>query len=31
MTLDDSRALEGGAMLLQYRIQNASSDSLAVR
>jgi hypothetical protein len=31
MTLDDSRALEGGAMLLQYRIQNASPDSLAVR
>ena len=31
MTLDDSRALEGGAMLLQYRIQNASPDSLALR
>jgi riboflavin biosynthesis pyrimidine reductase len=31
MTLESSRALEGGAMLLQYRIQNASPDSLAAR
>jgi len=31
MTLENSRALEGGAMLLQYRIQNASPDSLAAR
>ena len=31
MTLENNRALEGGAMLLQYRIQNASPDSLAAR
>ena len=31
MTLESSRALEGGAMLLQYRIQNASPEQLAVR
>ena len=31
MTLESSQALEGGAMLLQYRIQNASPDALAVR
>src|SRR3954471_4430290 len=31
MTLENSQALEGGAMLLQYRIQNASPDSLAAR
>jgi hypothetical protein len=31
MTLESSRALEGGAMLLQYRTQNASPDPLAAR
>jgi riboflavin biosynthesis pyrimidine reductase len=29
MTLDNSRALEGGALLLQYRVQNAAPDTLA--
>jgi riboflavin biosynthesis pyrimidine reductase len=31
MTLANNRPLEGGAMLLQYRIQNASPDLRAVR
>jgi len=31
MTLENSRTLEGGAMLLQYRIQNAQPDWLAAR
>jgi riboflavin biosynthesis pyrimidine reductase len=31
MTLESSRALEGGAMLLRYRIQNAAASAEAVR
>jgi riboflavin biosynthesis pyrimidine reductase len=31
MTLESSRALEGGAMLLRYRIQNAGAAAEAVR
>jgi riboflavin biosynthesis pyrimidine reductase len=31
MTLESSRALEGGAMLLRYRIQNAGASAEAVR
>ena len=31
MALENSRALEGGAMLLQYRLQNASPESPATR
>jgi hypothetical protein len=31
MTLKSSRALEGGAMLLRYRIQNADIQSATCR
>jgi hypothetical protein len=31
MTLESSRALEGGAMLLRYRIQNAGAAAEVVR
>jgi riboflavin biosynthesis pyrimidine reductase len=31
MALENSRALEGGGMLLQYRLQNASPESPATR